>query len=48
MLWGNQETFVQHWQFAQGRNSLDTKALERISKPRDGDSSASPAKPISS
>jgi hypothetical protein len=32
MLWGNQETFVQHWQFAQGRNSLDTKAMERILK----------------
>jgi hypothetical protein len=32
MLWGNQETFVQHWQFAQGRNSLDTKAIERILK----------------
>jgi hypothetical protein len=32
MLWGNQETFVQHWQFAQGRNSLDVKALERILK----------------
>jgi hypothetical protein len=32
MIWGNQETFVQHWQFAQGRNSLDTKALERILK----------------
>jgi hypothetical protein len=25
MLWGNQATFVQHWQFAQQRNSLDTK-----------------------
>ena len=32
MIWGNQETFVQHWQFAQQRNSLDTKALERILK----------------
>ncbi len=32
MIWGNQETFVQHWQFAQGRNSLDTKALDRILK----------------
>jgi hypothetical protein len=34
MLWGNQETFVQHWQFAQGRNSLDTKAMERHSESR--------------
>ena len=32
MIWGNQETFVQHWQFAQQRNSLDTKALDRILK----------------
>jgi hypothetical protein len=32
MLWGNQETFVQHWQFAQQRNSLDVKAMERILK----------------
>jgi len=32
MLWGNQATFVQHWQFAQQRNSLDTKALDRILK----------------
>jgi hypothetical protein len=32
MLWGNQATFVQHWHFAQGRNSLDTKAMERILK----------------
>ncbi|MBD2037252.1 hypothetical protein H6F76_20010 [Leptolyngbya sp. FACHB-321] len=32
MLWGNQATFVQHWHFAQGRNSLDTKALDRILK----------------
>ncbi len=32
MIWGNQETFVQHWQFAQLRNSLDTKALDRILK----------------
>ena len=32
MLWGNQATFVQHWQFAQQRNSLDTKAMERILK----------------
>jgi hypothetical protein len=32
MLWGNQATFVQHWQFAQGRSSLDTKALDRILK----------------
>ena len=32
MIWGNQETFVQHWQFARGRNSLDVKALDRILK----------------
>jgi len=32
MIWGNQETFVQHWQFAQQRNSLDPKALDRILK----------------
>ncbi|XGV94411.1 MAG: hypothetical protein ACAF41_00870 (plasmid) [Leptolyngbya sp. BL-A-14] len=32
MIWGNQETFVQHWQFTQQRNSLDTKALDRILK----------------
>ncbi|WP_146141298.1 hypothetical protein [Stenomitos frigidus] len=32
MIWGNQETFVQHWQFAQQRNSLDTKAMDRILK----------------
>jgi len=32
MIWGNQATFVQHWQFAQQRNSPETKALERILK----------------
>ncbi len=30
MVWGNQETFVQHWQLAQHRNSVDEKLVERI------------------
>jgi hypothetical protein len=32
MIWGDQQTFVQHWQMAQGRNSIDEKAVDRIIK----------------
>lgn len=30
MIWGDQKTFVRHWQFAQKRNSIDAKAIDRI------------------
>jgi hypothetical protein len=32
MLWGDQQTFVQHWELAQRRNSIDEKAVDRIIK----------------
>ena len=32
VIWSNEDIFVQHWQFAEARNSLDTKALKRILK----------------
>jgi hypothetical protein len=32
MIWGDQQTFVQHWQLAQQRNSIDEKAVDRIIK----------------
>jgi hypothetical protein len=31
-LWGDQQTFVQQWRFAQGRNGVETRVLERILK----------------
>ncbi|BAU15885.1 hypothetical protein LEP3755_64510 (plasmid) [Leptolyngbya sp. NIES-3755] len=31
-IWSTQQTFVQQWQFAQGRNDLDTKTLKQILK----------------
>jgi len=32
VIWSNEDIFVQHWQFAQARNSLNNKALKRILK----------------
>lgn len=31
-IWGDQQTFVQHWQFAQAQNWVDGKALTRLIK----------------
>jgi hypothetical protein len=31
-IWSTQQVFVQQWQFAQGRNDLDTKLLKQILK----------------
>ncbi len=31
-IWSTQQTFVQHWHFAQTRNDLDTKTLKQILK----------------
>jgi carboxypeptidase C (cathepsin A) len=32
MIWGDQQTFVQHWQFAQTCNAILPKAIERVIK----------------
>ena len=32
MIWGDQATFVRQWQFAQKRNSIDAKRLDRLLK----------------
>lgn len=31
-MWGDQASFVQRWQFAQGRNVIDAKTIDRIIK----------------
>ena len=31
-VWGDQQTFVQHWQFAQRRNQIDAKTIDRTIK----------------
>ncbi len=31
-LWSDQQTFIQHWQFAQNRNSMTQKTLNRLLK----------------
>jgi len=31
-VWGDQQTFVEYWQFAQGRNQIDAKTLDRTIK----------------
>ncbi|MBL1179078.1 hypothetical protein [Pantanalinema sp. GBBB05] len=30
MIWGDQQTFVQHWQLAQQRNAVDEAALDQV------------------
>lgn len=31
-IWGDQQTFVQHWRFAQAQNQVNQKALDRLIK----------------
>lgn len=32
LIWGDQQTFVEYWQFAQRRNQVDTKTIDRTIK----------------
>ncbi|MBD2079063.1 hypothetical protein [Leptolyngbya sp. FACHB-17] len=32
LIWGDQQTFVQHWRFAQAQNWVDKKAIDRLIK----------------